>query len=583
VSAPKLCERCGIKPQAYHDRRWCCDCKPGSKGRPRPCRRCGSTGDYWAERLCRRCHQYAPQRPEPCQDCLAWGARRTQKWLCEACVGWRAWHPGAPSACVSCHDVRAVNEHSACRLCWKQAKLDQPRLRSRHRGPLNIIGANAGGQQLFLANMGSSKNGYRPPAPRAATTPRPAAPRSRRRAHMQLDLLTRDPVIDAARRYGFPDPPNARLAYQLDKLAQDHAAEHGWRGAKTHKVRTGIRVLLGMPAASDLPFRASDVTLLTQLELPAASVLTVLRRAGIAHDDRPTTIETWFHRQVHDLPEPMTTELQTWFTVLHHGSTTPPRSRPRAPGTINTRLRWALPTLRSWSTTGHTSLREITREDILAVLPATGTPRVKLGGALRSIFTTLKAHKLIFTNPTARIRIGNFERRTPLPASQPRLHDALNTTDPTGAAIAGLLVFHGLRPIEVRQLRLTDIHDGRLHLPNRTIPLASPARTRLRTYLDYRASRWPTTINPHLLINDFNAGATNAPSRSWVNDRLGMPAQRIRQDRIVDEAIATGGDLRRICDFFGVTMNTAEHYATVLSHPALETPSAQGSRTPAAD
>ena len=52
---------------------------------------------------------------------------------------------------------------------------------------------------------------------------------------------------------------------------------------------------------------------------------------------------------------------------------------------------------------------------------------------------------------------------------------------------------------------------------------------------------------------------------------------------IVDEAHATGGDLRRICDFFGVTMGTAEHYALSLNHPGLtDTPQdgdVTGSRT----
>ena len=39
---------------------------------------------------------------------------------------------------------------------------------------------------------------------------------------------------------------------------------------------------------------------------------------------------------------------------------------------------------------------------------------------------------------------------------------------------------------------------------------------------------------------------------------LGMSAQAIRADRIVDETYATPGDLRRICDFFGVTMNSVD-------------------------
>jgi len=48
-----------------------------------------------------------------------------------------------------------------------------------------------------------------------------------------------------------------------------------------------------------------------------------------------------------------------------------------------------------------------------------------------------------------------------------------------------------------------------------------------------------------------------------------MSGSAVRRDRIVDETIATGGDLRRVSDFFGVTVTTTEHYATVLGHPSL--------------
>jgi len=56
--------------------------------------------------------------------------------------------------------------------------------------------------------------------------------------------------------------------------------------------------------------------------------------------------------------------------------------------------------------------------------------------------------------------------------------------------------------------------------------------------------------------------------------RLGQGEEDPEQDLIdqyrpVDEVQATAGDLRRICDFFGVTMATAEHYASVLHRPGL--------------
>lgn len=563
-----VCERCGRKPEAYHGRRWCYDCKPGSKGRPRPCRRCGSTEDYWTERLCRRCHQYAPQRPEPCRGCLAWGARRTEKWWCKACLGWQKWNPHV-GTCVSCRRRLHINPDGACRLCWLQAKLIQERLRGRRRGEMRLVEFNRDGQQLFFANMGSPKNGYQPRQP-LATGATGAAPWIRpTRGRAQLDLFSQDWITKAWHRYGVAHPRDQRLAQRVDDIAINHADRHGWSAQKTHDVRVGLRILIANRTSDDLPVNASEAETLLTLELRVRPTLAVLEQAGVLHEDRPATIETYFERKTRTLPDPMADELRVWFDVLHRGSTTPPRSRPRNPITIKNRLLWSLPTLQLWAAAGHESLREISREDVLAVLPGSGTPRSKLGDGLRSIFTTLKQRKLIFVNPMARIRVGNHERRTPLPGNPAMLRSALNVPDPTGRLLAALLIFHGLRPLELRNLQLTDIRDGRLHLPDRTIPLAPPVKTRLADYLDERHRRWPTSLNPHLLIHYLSAGTRDAASTAWISSRVGTSSMKLRQARIVDEVLATDGDLRRICDFFGVTMATAEHYASLLNHPDL--------------
>lgn len=202
-------------------------------------------------------------------------------------------------------------------------------------------------------------------------------------------------------------------------------------------------------------------------------------------------------------------------------------------------------------------------------MPASGNPRAKLGHALRSIFATLKAHKVVFINPTARIEVGSFARRIPLPAEPAQLRAALNSAHPASAAVAALVIFHGLRPAELRALQLTDVRDGRLYLTDRTLPLAEPVKTRLAAYLTYRHSSWPGSVNPHFFIHRVSAGTTGPAAGHWINRNLGMSAQAARQDRIIDEAQATAGDLRRICDFFGVTMATAEYYASTLNHPGL--------------
>jgi hypothetical protein len=458
-------------------------------------------------------------------------------------------------------------------LCWLQAK--------RARGSDDTIGViigNRHGQQLFLANMSSSKNGYQP-HPRTRRHPEPVQPQ---RSEFdtrpvavdpnQRDLFTPRPYEQQVRRYGFGDPPNETVAERFDQLITEHAVRHDWTEHTTIRTHVGIRVLLAMRGHDDMTISASEVTELMTLHLSARPVLDVLTGAGLLDDDRVGHIHGYFDRQVRGLPEPMIHELRTWFTVLRHGSATPPRSRPRAPATIKSRLLWAAPVLRAWADEGYQSLREISRDNILDVLPAGGTPRAGIGGGLRSIFTTLKAHKVTFTNPTARMNMGNYERPIPLPANTDALRAVVNAADPTAAALAALIAFHGLSSAELSALRQTGIRDGRIHLANRVVPLAEPVKAQLRRYLDYRNLRWPGSINTHFFMHYLSAGSNRPVTSQWINKRIGMSPRTIRQDRILDETIATGGDMRRVCDFFGVVMATALHYSSVLNHPALTEP-----------
>ena len=572
-----MCQACGRKPQSYHGRRWCYDCKPGTNGRPLPCRRCGATGDYWCEGLCRRCHLFGPQLPDSCRDCLAWGATRTLKWLCGACVSWRHLHPGTEQ-CLSCRRDLAVNEHHACRLCWlqtfTQAQLGLPR---------DVIAANAGGQQLWFAGMSDPRKGYRPHPRRdyrrrrdqvrgpeldpSATQP---ATRHAHRDAAQLDLFAYDPIGDPARSFGFGEPPNGRFAALLDQHVLDHAQRYGWSDMQCTRTRITMRVLQARHRIQGPPIKASDVHELTiHGRLSTRLALVVLADHDLLLEDRTPALLTWFARQLEGLPEPMAGELRTWFQVLHDGSTTPPRSRPRRDVTIRTRTLWAMPTLRAWADAGHRSLREITRQDILAVLPEQGTPRATLGAALRSIFITLKRHRVLFTNPMARIRVGNLERRVPMPIDTGRIRAAFDSQDPATAAITALVGIHGLRPREVSSLHLVDVRDNHIVLPDRTILLAPATKARLDAYLAHRRQQWPDSINAHFLVHTRSATTLEPVRVPWLSDKLAMPTHALRQDRILAEVHA-GGDERRICDFFGVCIGTAEHYANAMNHPDLD-------------
>ncbi len=573
---PRLCKACQVKPVGLKSWFYCYDCKPGGPYTPPPCRRCGSTTDYYTAGVCGWCHCGGSFRVvDSCRDCLAWGVTRTHRWLCHACIGWREHNPTI-GGCLVCGRRRHIGRGGFCRLCWRTAA-------TAHRGParnigrtyipVDVVALNRDGQQLFLANTEKSSRRRSPRttlAPPADAAPGALAKSAPTRArHRQPPLFDNRPP-SWMQRHGITDARDTRTARALDSLAGEVAARHGWSHTSTKRVRLNLKVLLGQRPPGQSLIRATDVDQLLKHGLVGVDLTRmVLTEAGLLDDDRTPAVDRWAARTLADLPEPMATEMGFWFQVLRYGSPTPPRSRPRAAGTIRTWLSAAMPTLQHWAAGGHNSLREISRADVLAALPADPTTRPRVGGALRSIFRTLKAHGLVFVNPTARITIAPKARRPPLPADLAAVRGALVSPDPATALLAALLAFHGIRAGALRALHLTDIRDGRLHLDGRVIPLGAPVRPRLAAYLDHRARRWPGTANPHLFIHHRTACQTGPVGARWLSLKLGMAAAVLREDRILDEAHATGGDIRRLCDLFGISVKAASRYTTTVDHPAL--------------
>jgi len=106
-----------------------------------------------------------------------------------------------------------------------------------------------------------------------------------------------------------------------------------------------------------------------------------------------------------------------------------------------------------------------------------------------------------------------------------------------------------------------------------------PARhTRRRPPIDLLGAARPQaglhqpdyTANARLFVHQHSAGNLNPVGRLWVARILGMAPSALRADRILDEAIATRGDARRICDLFAINIKTAERYLRILDPPGLQ-------------
>jgi integrase len=318
------------------------------------------------------------------------------------------------------------------------------------------------------------------------------------------------------------------------------------------------------------PLRATDIIGLQQIGTNTLRLLEVCAAAEMLEDDREPAVDKWFSTAIAELPEQMRSELRRWYTVMTDGSNIPPRSKPRTEQTIRLYLRWSLPALQAWAASGHTTLREITTEDVREVLPGSGNPRAAMGQGLRCLFRVLKGHRVIFYNPIGPIQTGTHETRQPMPLASALLREAFNSEDPARAALTAIVAFHGLRSGQLRNLKLTDIRDGRLHLDDRIIPLPQPVRDRLAAWLSYREQRWPITRNPHVFVSRRSAIDISPVGVQWITTSMGMTTQEAREDRILHELHASGGDIRRLCDMFGLSIAGASRYAAALTHPSLQ-------------
>ncbi len=583
----RMCQVCGVRPPAMREIPYCFDCWPGGPVIPPPCRKCGSATDYYTSGLCARCHTHAPGERsqswktgsrkvlvDSCPDCLGWGVTRTCRWLCPGCKAWRERY--SAGTCIGCGRAIAADGSGACRLCRKQRSMTA-RLAGIRVDHVTLAEANKHGQQLFFAVSGMFHQEGAGKQPYVKKTVPPDMTLLRPVPYCQLVLFDWPRDIRAGMRLGFPPPPDAALEAAFHQFVREHAARFGWATGKAEKVQRSIRIMLGIQDTRGGAIRRSDVALLSQIKHSAAVVADVLAEAGMLEEDREPATVRWFNAAIRDLPEPMQHELGAWFEIMRNGSATAPRRLPRSGTTADCQLRYALPALREWAKT-RDSLREIGRDDVLAALPPSGGPRVLMLQGLRSIFTVLKGRKLVFVNPTARIHQPSPGNPVPPPVDVAALRQALESPDPVTALITALLAFHAVRIYQMCSIRLTDIRDGRLRIGEQVILLAGPVRERVAAWLDYRNRTWPDSVNPHLFLHVRNAGTLRPVTPWWIRHQIPIAGQRIRQDRILGEADATSGDIRALCDLFGISIASAYRYSSVLDR--IEYPGRAGSREP---
>ncbi|MER6958897.1 hypothetical protein [Streptomyces sp. NPDC000618] len=389
----------------------------------------------------------------------------------------------------------------------------------------------------------------------------------------------------------FASPPRA-LAAALDSVAADPvaaawlggeltgwAASRGWTRRRLSGARRGLHILLAVQDTPGAPVAATLIDQLTGIGLPARLLEEFLTAHSFTADDRTPAVDAWFTRTTAGLPEPMTGQLAHWMAARLHGHCQPPRSRPRSEATVRHQLHFALPVLTRLADAGTRDLADVTAAQLRTQLDAcrlTGTDYTHTASGLRAVFTTLAAHRAIASNPAVHLRVGTPAPTIPLPADPAPIRHALTSPDPARAAVTALLAFHALRAGEIRRLTLDDtrraLEDGRLHLPGRTVRLDEPVRVRLAAYLAHRNKRWPHTANPYFFVTMRTALSTMPVSRPWLYRQYPASSGLLRSDRIVDEVQAADGDIRLICDLFGLSIQAAHRYTAGVCADAGPTP-----------
>jgi hypothetical protein len=558
---PPRCIGCQVNRVAWVKPRvdYCYQCLPGGPFVPPACRACGSTASF-SDGLCGKCHPGGPLHPGACRGCLAWGVYRTRSWICWSCRWWQGHYP--PGECLYCHRSTRIAELGACRLCIEQARLQQEPGRA-----LDLPVANRFGQPLFLANMRTARQ----------RTPRLKPPPRRTRAGAggftpvgwrQLPLFELDPDPELIKKRALA--ADSELTRYCNEIVREHAARHGWSKRQRHDVIRSLRLLQVLQDTPGAKINATDVLQLPRYDGNIRSTLDVLVAAGLLADDRIPPIERYFAGKTDGLPAQMKTQLEIWLEVMLNGSPSPPRQRSRDPETVRLHILGVAPIVHARAAAGHQSLAEITPEQLRAALPTSGARRNFAEFGLRSLFKVLKARKLIFADPTQGMPATPINNTLPLPLDSNAIRQALNSPGPSVALAVAMVAFHALTSLQLRQLTLTDIADGRLALDGRQIPLADPVRVRLRAWLDHRARTWPGSINPHLFISNRSAPRLVPVGRPFPWRRTSLRPQALREDRILQEIHTNGGDIRRICDLFGLSVEAAVRYATTLNHPAPE-------------
>ncbi|MGH8995731.1 MAG: integrase [Acidimicrobiales bacterium] len=529
-----------------------------------------------------------PRKVANCASCLAWGLTYAQG-VCMACYNFAA-HTKTVGDCGACRR-RQLLKKGYCRLCWCQAYLE------RTEGPGHPLApwvAKVRHHQLFFAVMNPGvKRRHAPPRAfprRYGVRGRPlkaAPPVVPRPAPGTVQLSLFDELGSRNYRWGRvdlrngPPPANPWLDWGLH-VAYSMGQARGF-GPDTLRGVNRILVVVLADYAGQEPIRLSDFFALVRTHHSGViAAAEVLGEMGLLHDDRPPRFETWLAGKLEPLASTIAGDVERWALDQRYGG---PRRRARPRAAVSY-LYAVLPALTEWSTR-HERLREITRDEVLAYVgDLYGRQRQMTVVALRSLFTWAKRHGVVFANPATRIPVGRTAGAVWQPLRPEEIARSIEAAvTPRDRLVIALAAIHAARTGAIRALLLDDVDLANRHLTiaGHTRPLDKLTHRLVVDWLDYRRRHWPNTANPHLLVTRASAVRLDPVSIPGITRALcGLPGtvERLRIDRQLEEALASGADPLHLAAVFGIADTTAVRYANsarqLLERPHEQPPAGSG-------
>ncbi|MFG2878753.1 tyrosine recombinase XerC [Streptomyces sp. NPDC048337] len=528
--------------------------------------------------------QQDPELRGQCTHCLAWGNDR--RVMCVACTSWCheiRKRGGSEAECDRCHRTLMLSGGMCrmCRIVVAETEVDTAEIAMKNGEQLWFARPHAAGLAVGRLLPGT-----------AVLQGRLALKRRRARVRAVSARRLSEHLLDPAQLEFFPAPPRdwtrldttrppaltpAAAALVADFIA--YMRGRGWSTDSFNGSTRTLRVVTGHLGA-DVPIQERDIRALASAypNLHGARVINYLRLRGLLDAQPPSDpcIARARHHATAVTHPSFSAAVHTFIDVLlGQGRTS---NRARSPKTVENYVATIVDTLEAWIADRLTDPRQITKKHIEDALdPLRGDQARRLHTALRSFFRALKRERLIFRDPARTISLTS-NRSVPTALPSDRIAGLLDRLDdPRDRLMVALVAIHALLPGQLVHLRRTDLDHskGRLHL-RRTgrmdhVIYLDSFTLRLATAWELqRLRRWPDNSNPHLFVTRNTAVDDSGPPISagtvqQLFQRVGLPAGRLRVDRIVDEA-RHSADPVRLMQLFGLSNLSATRYV-LSAHP----------------